>query len=824
MSKTGRFQTDRVNRDHRASIALTLALCVLVGGGNAWAQGSASGVSEESAQQERLKLFVTVVRNGVSLPDVLLEIEQRKSPQGEEEVWVEPSDLAAAGVRLDEVEADQEWLEMGSMEGVEYTLDPGSQSMSLTLSLDRLGTEAQDFTRARNQYPLSPGVGGVAFDYDLAGQSFGGDWNASAWVQARTLGGPSQLTQSFRHNTGDTLDGRYSDTIRLDTQWSWRNPERMVSVEVGDGVSRGLEWARSVRFGGIQIGRDFSLQPYVNTNPQLLLSSSAALPSTVEVFLDGVRTEEREVLPGRFDIGLPIPSGGTGSARMIVTDISGITREIDVPLYGSSRLLARGLTDGSFSLGYLRQDYGLQSNRYDDRPFGSVSGRRGITDRWTLEGHAQWRDGVGVVGVGAVALLPRQWGEVSGSASKRTGNLPEELAEHSQGAWQYQAGWSREGKRVFVGAHLTRRDTGFFDVVGVLEGQPMPTASDQVWAGTSTRQGQWSASYTRQTQPRRGDFPGRTQRVAQIAWSTQWRGATLSARAQRDLTQSRTSGFLSVSIPLGERQRVQLHQQLGSWRNRTNASWSSPVPGSEPGWGWRAGVGITDGNQIESSWAQVDRRAASWEGSAGWARQAGETLNQAQLRGGGAWISGVGPTLSRQTGSAFAVVETNMKDVPVRLENRLVGRTGEDGRLLIEQLMGWQANRISIDTQDLPLNMRLEGSDQRFAVPRQSQGALVKFNLIEVAALETRIHQDGGPAEVGSPWVILNGQGDETLSGMIGNEGLLWADLTGKEAAVILVSGAEGVCRVHLPNPLPNADETGTIRLDTLTCTRTELP
>ena len=50
------------------------------------------------------------------------------------------------------------------------------------------------------------------------------------------------------------------------------------------------------------------------------------------------------------------------------------------------------------------------------------------------------------------------------------------------------------------------------------------------------------------------------------------------------------------------------------------------------------------------------------------------------------------------------MVETGVADVPVLAENRPVGVTDGNGRLLVTGLRSYQKNSIAIDTTNLPPN------------------------------------------------------------------------------------------------------------------------
>lgn len=814
MNNTGHSRIDTVRKPralwHPSLLAGALALAVI-------AASQAQTPSETTSNNQLL--FVTVVQNGVPLPNTLWEIQQRTGPDGKTGVWVKTSDFVQVG--LAPMEPASEWLALESLKGVTYTLDTTQQLLSVQIPVEQLASDTQHLTATRQRHLLSPGVRGVVLDYDLATQALGGSRQTSAWGNLRTLGGTGYLSQTFRVDSNRTQSQTHNSSTRLDSQWLWQNPERMQFVTLGDSISGSVDWSRPVRFAGVQIGSDFSLQPYRTTTPRMVLSSSAALPSTVDVILDGAQTDRREILPGRFLLDVPIPTTGVGKARVVVTDVRGLVQEVDVPLYGTSRLLEKGLVDSSIEAGYLRRDYGILSNSYDNRIFASVSARKGISNSLTLDAHAEWRDGTGVLGFGVTTLMPKQWGVLNASIAQRVGQTPQGWSE--KGRQQIAWGWQRQGERFSAGLSSTRRQAGFFDVVSVAEGSPLARATDQAWIGVSSKWGQWAMSYNRQHLPAFDKWPSQEQRVVAASWAHYTNRISSNLSLQYDLERKDTSAFLSASIPFGANNRLQVSQYQTSGKARTGATWSSSVTGEEPAWGGRAGIAVNDSGNLDEAWAQVDRQGQHMEWNAGMAKRTSDLSWWGQARGGVSWLEGQSFQLSKRTNGAFAMVETGFPNVPVLVENQPAGQTDKNGKLLIEQLRPWQANRISIDTSKLPVDVVINGPEEQFAVPRQGQGAKVTFDLHQTTALEGSLQQPNGmPIPAGSRLTWLDANAQSLATGVVGNEGAFWVDVTGLSPNQVRAETTQGSCEAKLPPNLPERNDVGTVDLGTLPCHLTE--
>ena len=111
------------------------------------------------------------------------------------------------------------------------------------------------------------------------------------------------------------------------------------------------------------------------------------------------RSRARPCRPGRSRSRICPSITGTGELQVVVTDALGRQQVISQPYYSGSTLLRAGLNEYSFEVGAIREDYGLESFAYGD-PFAAGTFRRGITDTFTAEVHAETQvDGASALGL-----------------------------------------------------------------------------------------------------------------------------------------------------------------------------------------------------------------------------------------------------------------------------------------------------------------------------------------------------------------------------------------------------------------------------------------
>ena len=160
---------------------------------------------------------------------------------------------------------------------------------------------------------------------------------------------------------------------------------------------------------------------------------------------------------------------------------------------------------------------------------------------------------------------------------------------------------------------------------------------------------------------------------------------------------------------------------------------------------------------------------------------------------------------SRRLGRAFGVVDLpDMPDVRVYQENREVGRTDADGRLLLPGLLPYQKNRLRVAIEDLPLDAQI-GDAQVDAVPADRSGMTIDFGIRRERQATVRLlGPDGEPLpgglqledETGAVEVLVGRAGLAHVRGLGDASGAVTASLGGASATCNL-PGAPG------DDPLP---------------------
>lgn len=587
-----------------------------------------------------------------------------------------------------------------------------------------------------------PSGTGAFLNYDILGQ-FGltrteddnARLDATAEAGVFTDHGAGQSRFLIRDSYPET------QVVRLESAWTIDDVSDRKRLRLGDSITRPGAWSVPVRFGGVQFGTDFSLQPGFITFPTAAIAGEAALPSTVELYVNDIRRFEGDIPAGPFAItDLPVMSG-SGETRVVVTDLLGREQVLTADYYASPALLKPGLSDYSVELGQLREDFGRLSNRYEE-PFANGTYRRGLSDALTGEFHGQVSDRRGAMGVHFDWLAPDVGLFGSSLAfSKRAdgfGVLPELSYE-----------WS---SRAFTFGVETRFATENFTLLGQRLDKRPPV--NQTLARGGVGLGEWgnlSAAYTQRFE-RDSDDIGILSLNHTIGLRD-YGALTLSGFRAFGASSSYSAGlFYTIYFGDGVTGGAGLNQTQGETRASLRVH---KVPPSDGGLGYRALAEHGDSDRLEGG-LSYRTEVGDFQGEV--ARANRRDVARLNARGGFALVEGqVFP--SRSFTDSFAVVDVGgLENIRVYQNNRPVGRTDGSGHLLMPSLQSYQKHAVSIDPRDLPLDT-VVGSVETDVVPRYRSGAVVSFPVRRVrSALVTIVTADGNPVPPGAVVESLDGE------------------------------------------------------------------
>jgi outer membrane usher protein len=751
--------------------------------------GQAAAASLEGAQPLQLDILINGDKTG--LLGSFLQLTNG-------DIAARRAELIEAGVKVPGTGDPAEVVVLNELLGDKFKYDEPSQSISFELTDNQ--RVARVFDAMANAAPMAVSTSwGSVVNYTLFGSETSGlsprqaTFNGgSASLEARMFSPYGSLTQTGILGTTTTRD---LTALRLDTTFAYSHPDSLVTYRAGDSISGALAWTRSIRFGGLQAQRNFGLRSDLVTAPLPSFSGSAAVPSTLDVYLNNSKTYTQEVPPGPFQVNnLPLISGG--EARLVLRDASGREIETTLPFYTSPQMLREDLTYFSVESGYPRLHYGTDSNDYVAKAFAAASVRHGLYDWLTLEGHAE---GVGQLYNGGVGALARTGdfgilsGAVAGSSFKGQSGLQTYLSFETK-IWG-----------VSLSASTTHTFNSYNDVASVtapmvnsnssidwstpnLVTSGLPKAIDRITAGFRLPD---LSSLGLSFVHLKPDI-GPSSNLVSAAWSRAGIAQTqIFVTAFADVTNRQNYGaFAGVSIPFGDSSSVTVGATTSKSGTSFTADASRPLASDPGSYGWRV---------RDSEGAVTARSAAGSYRSSVATVQAGVEQSQGRVVRGVAQLDGAvaamggGVFASNRIDDSFAVVDAGTPGVPVLYENRPVGQTNGSGKLLVPSLRAYGSNKISIDPKNLGVNDEIETTDEIVA-PADRSGVLVTFKTkTNVQSAVLVLHgADGKPLPVGAKGKLEGADADF----VVGYDGRAFVKEL-KSANAVTVSLEHGECHAN---------------------------
>lgn len=705
-------------RPLESSLTIFASACCVLAVGTAWGQAAVPSVlaGADGAGLAEHDVYLAVNINGQSTA----QIARFHEVQGK--LSATANDLAELGI-LVEKRGLSGWasVALDSVRGLRYRYDVATQTVELQVP-DDIRKPYRFDARDLAPVPAATSSRGLVFNYDAFAQ-WDRSGSLSVWGEQRYFDQSGVFS-----NTGvAALQGQGRRYVRFDTSWTTSDPDALTTTRFGDTITSSLEWSRSTRIGGLQWSRNFSLRPDLVTFPVPILTGSAVVPSSVELYVNNVKQYGSNVPEGPFVINGAPGISGAGQATVLTRDALGRTVQTSVPFYVDTRMLAAGLSSFSIEAGFVRRAYGVESFDYSRRPAASASLRYGISDKLTVELHAEATSGLQNVGAGALARLGTA-GVVNASVGGSAGRLA--------GA-QVGLGYQFVGQRFSIDMH-TQRTLGNYGDLAAREGAAVPSVLDRVTVSLPLfSRKSLGLSYVGFRLP-----GAAASRIGSVSF-TQGVGniGSLMVSAYRDFAQHHDEGvFLSASVDLGNnasltttasRQNGQVGYQVGAMR----------APDYGGGWGW----GAQAGGAAASRYGQAQGQYLGRYGEAtAVAQRAGRRVG-ASLDLSGAVVAMDGHLLpSRRIDDSFAVVSTRgVAGVPVLHENRVIGKTDRSGYLLIPDLNAYQHNRVSIDSMNLPADARIETTSMD-VVPKMHAGFLATFGVSRYHAASVILTAEDG--------------------------------------------------------------------------------
>ncbi len=704
-------------------------------------------------------------------------------------------DLRRLRLKIDPALPSDAMVHLRDLPGLAVRYDVANQTLALQAPdalMDTYDVQLGGTPQRTNLAAIHPMTSAI-LNYGLYDTNEGGRNHLSGSFEGLLSTRAGVFSTTAIYNQG--MVAGYDRTVRLDSRWRYVDAAKIRSYTVGDFVSNALSWTNSVRLAGFQFSSAFDQRPDIVTAALPQFSGSAALPSTLDLYVNQQRVFAGDVPAGPFQLkSLPYVSGG--NVTLVATDATGRQVTTTQAYYYNAQQLRQGVFEYSFDVGVPRLNYGLRSSEYDQTVFASGSMRYGLTNRTTVEGHAESSaDGLANMGGGIVQGLGG-YGTISAS-----------LAGSHYKSWTgSQASINLQGQiddvRLYVGTQRTfgdyfdlarvsgyryQRSHPWFNVGGVADPSQTAEATAVDRAGISFTP--WFDPTSVNLSYNRISYAGGTLRTVNMSLSRALtHRVSLFANAYTGLGNQADRGvYLSVSVNLDHN----ITTQSTITSDNGHMGYTQQVNGlagqrqGDVGWG-AAGSYYADAPSQGNAYLSWRTNYAQLRGDV--YQYGGSTRTDLSMEGS-LVAAGGGVFAAPQIGDAYAIVTNAGPGSKVMQGGVLIGQANGSGRLFLPNITPYYEQHVYLDPSTLQDGWQ-PAVTERVAVAGYRQGTVIDFGAKRIHdAVVTLLGKDGKPIAPGYTAQLAGGG-----SAMVGYGGQAYFQELKPHNQITIDLGPAGTC------------------------------
>lgn len=196
-------------------------------------------------------------------------------------------------------------------------------------------------------------------------------------------------------NGSAATDGTGSGFERYESRLVRDWPDKALRLSLGDVVSSSRPGLSTLALGGLHLGRQFGLNPQLNSQAQPVQSLGLPAGGSVDVVVNGFVVRSLRLDPGVYNLSaIPVFTGANDVVLRVVEPGGRVTEQRNAYFFDAS-LLAPGLSEWDLAFGAPLQS-GAGSRAYTSRRLiGSAWWRQGWAGGLTAGAGLQWRQEAG---------------------------------------------------------------------------------------------------------------------------------------------------------------------------------------------------------------------------------------------------------------------------------------------------------------------------------------------------------------------------------------------------------------------------------------------
>ena len=699
-------------------------------------------VFSQPGEQAILQLIVNEVDKG--------EVFVLRRP---DDVLIRASDLKAAGVDANDGKREfigkEAYISLSSLApAAAYVFDEKNLTLRLTTRVDRQGATKFDLTPTAPKGMLYSQDTSFFVNYAAETKGFS---QYDAFGEAGLSMAGHLLTSTIRR----TEEGH---VVRGLSNLTLNDRDNLTRWIIGDSFVNGGGLGGSNFFAGIDVSRNFTLDPYYYFFPRPGLAGTALVPSTVNVYSDGGLLRQETLAPGRFELNnLPV-SNGYRTNHVVIRDIFGRETEIISPFYLSTRVLQAGVSEYSFNAGLRRNNVTAASWEYDS-PMMLGRYRMGVTDNITPG--ASFEVGIHLANGGlrltAKSLVGEMDLSLAGSSDAGTTGSAASLT------YSYLQRWFSIGASV-------RTMSSQYATVSLPSSADRPKMETTGFIGVPIGPQVNINLEATHSQFRDAGTVNRIGVSGNVRLSSDWSLFSSNSWSEQSGSRATYDFFVGLSYFFGNNTTGYAFSQRQQGRTFDREFEGVRVQKSLP-------VGPGFGYQVEGTAGDDSHGLGRFQYQGQYGRY--EALYDSAVKrpvftvSGGVVAVGGSVHATRVVDNSFAVIRTpGVEGLRGYINNQEVGVTDSRGELVVpNNLVAYYGNRISINDRDIPLDYRVDATEKTVAPPFRG-GALVVFPVTRLQILTGTVRiETAGQEHIPAYGQLTVAAKDGTFDSPIGKNG-----------------------------------------------------
>ena len=707
------------------------------------------------------QIVVNVIVNTESKGDFFVELDNERN------LYVRVEDLKALNLKYAEdrivLIRDEQYVPLNAVLDVKCTFD----EKNLTVAIIGKTTEYQK--TAFDLFPLQatpkniyyPRETSAFLNYGLtyAFTSTDGFQSFTATNKVGMRSGDVFFTSDSLYTKTESIDS----FVRLQSSATYERRDDLQWLVLGDQFANSGDLGSTVNMGGVGFSKVYKLDPYFITQPVMNLRGTVTFPTQAEIYMDGALVGRQAIAPGSFELKNLYSYTGAHNVDVVLRDPFGNVQRISYPAYFSTQLLREGLHEYSYNVGFLREQYGVESNDYGKAVF-SAFHRYGITNALNIGARAEGGDGVYNGGFSTAFLVPRAGAftlSLAGStANGNKGSAGLFLYSYQLGSFNTNvllSGFSRD--YATIGSTLLSDKTKYAMALGAgfmidpLGSFSLDYASTEMYSGVNTSV--TSATYSRVLSKTTSFF------------------ATASANRSIDTTYA---VFVSLNFNFDWNLRGSVQVSRSGNMNTETVQLQKDTPVGE-GLGYRATLNRSDTGTTTtksfSPFVQYNARYGTYTLDSSIQNTGGVTSELYSLSAAGSFVYAGGfYGISRPVSDSFSIVMVDkVPGATVFNNGQDIGKTDSSGTMVVPTLASYNRNQITLDTKNIPIEYSISDVNKTIS-PSLWSGSCVSFDAQQVRALTGTLYVQKGDKKSPLEYVdIMMKVGEKELSFPTGKGG-----------------------------------------------------